>query len=105
MAPSDSEMTPGQRLYLIRLACGDGVREPETQEDFVARVKRRTKQAYSAMTLSNLERMKQRWKLEDVEAFAAVDPLNRGVGWLGFGLPPEAIPEDDAPAASRSKKA
>lgn len=74
--------TVGQRLYLIRLACGDGVRKAEPMKAFVARVKRVTKQHYDPMTISLLERMKQGWTLDDVERMAAVDPLGRTPAWL-----------------------
>lgn len=80
--------TAGDRLYLIRLACGDGVRDAEPLDAFAKRVKAATGRNYSAMTVSLLERMKQKWRLEDVSAFAAVDPLGRGEAWLsGFGEP------------------
>jgi hypothetical protein len=78
--------TVGQRLYLVRLAWGDGVRKPESLKSFSVRVKRTTKQHYDPMTLSKLERMKQTWKLEDVANFAMVDKLRRGERWLAFGV-------------------
>lgn len=100
------EGTPGSRLYLIRLACGDGVRTAESLAEFAKRVKRRTKMDYDPSTISLLERMKQKWKLDDVHAFAAVDPLGRGEAWLALNAPPEARPEQDEPAqASRARKA
>lgn len=86
----------GDRLFLIRLACGGGGR-PEAIEEFAERVKSATKAHYDPATISRLERGKQRWKLSDVEAFAAVDPLRRGNNWLAWGapeappLPPETI--------------
>jgi hypothetical protein len=72
----------GQRLFLIRLACGDGVRKAEPLPEFAERVQRGTGQAYHPSTISLLERMKQGWRLDDVRAFAAVDPLKRGAAWL-----------------------
>lgn len=77
--------TIGQRLYRIRLAWGDGVRDPESLEKFAVRVKRETGEDYSEMTLSNLERMKQKWRLEHIEIFAVVDKLKRGRAWLAWG--------------------
>lgn len=74
--------TPGARLYLIRLACGDGVRTAEPMREFAQRVKRATGADYNPMKISLLERMKQNWRLEDVTAFAAADPLGRGRAWL-----------------------
>lgn len=89
------EETPGQRLFKIRLACGDGHRDAEPLEEFAARVKRRTGKSYSAMTLSLLERMKQNWKLDDVDSFSAVDPLARGRTWLAWGDEPVKEPPAD----------
>lgn len=77
--------TVGQRLYLIRLACGDGVRDPESLKEFSARVKRATKQHFDPMTLSLLERMKQGWTLDNILTLSSVDPKQRGPSWLAFG--------------------
>lgn len=74
--------TSGQRLYMIRLACGDGLRKPEPLPEFAERVKRATGEMYHPSTISMLERMKQGWRLDDARAFAAVDPLKRGALWL-----------------------
>lgn len=74
--------TPGDRLYEVRLACGDGRRRAEPISQFVQRVERATGRKYHAATISMLERNEQKWRLEDVRAFAAVDPLNRGEAWL-----------------------
>lgn len=81
--------TPGNRLYLIRLACGDQVRKAESLEDFSARVYKATKRQYDPSALSRLERMKQGWDLTDVHVLASVDPLKRGPVWLAFGDPRE----------------
>lgn len=83
--------TSGDRLYLIRLACGDGLRTAEPLEAFAKRVKKATGVSYSPMTLSLLERMKQKWKVEDARVLAAVDPLKRGPAWLS------ALAEDLGP--------
>jgi len=74
--------TAGDRLFLIRAACGNGTRDPEPLKAFAARVKRTTKKDYDPTTISLLERMKQNWRLDDVRVFAAVDPLARGQVWL-----------------------
>lgn len=79
------QTTPGQRLYLIRLACGDGVRKPESMRDFAERVRKATGQGYEHTTVSMLERDQQGWRLKDVHAFASVDPKGRGPTWLAFG--------------------
>ncbi len=77
--------TPGKRLYLIRLACGDGVRSAEPLKRFAARVKRETGATYHANALSLLERDEQGWRLADVDALWRVDPSKRGRVWLAFG--------------------
>lgn len=74
----------GDRLFLIRLACGESGR-PEAIKDFAERVERVTKAHYDPATISRLERGEQRWKLDDVRTFALVDPLKRGANWLAFG--------------------
>lgn len=83
--PGTPMETVGQRLFKIRLACGDGVRKPESLDDFATRVFRATKTRYSAMKLSQLERDEQKWRIEDVSTLARVDPHKRGEEWLAFG--------------------
>jgi hypothetical protein len=80
--------SPGKRLYLIRLALGDGMRRPEPMAAFVARVREATGESYDTGAVSLLERDLQGWRLKDMNAFAAVDPLKRGGAWLGFGVLP-----------------
>jgi hypothetical protein len=92
--------TTGNRLYLIRLACGDGVRTPEPLDRFAERVREATGKAYNPMTLSLLERMKQGWRLIDVRALAAVDPLKRGATWLSA----LDVESEQAPAKGREVK-
>ena len=77
--------TPGIRLYLIRLACGDGVRHAERAEEFLERVRKKTGQEIHPSVLSRLEGGRRRLQLDEAEAFAAVDPLKRGPAWLAFG--------------------
>lgn len=74
--------TPGDRLYLIRLARGDGRRRAESLVVFVRHVLAVTGEKYHPTTVSMLERNQQTWRLDDVRAFAAVDPLRRGEVWL-----------------------
>lgn len=92
--------TPGERLYAIRLACGDGRREPETLSAFSARLAK-AGHKYSAMTLSLLERMEQTWKINDAVALSSVDPLGRGALWLS-GLDQE--PAVEAPDPTKDRK-
>lgn len=74
----------GDRLFLIRLACGGG--RPETVEQFVARVEGLTSVHYDPATISRLEAGKRKWTTKDVEVFAAVDPDQRGRSWLAWGV-------------------
>lgn len=88
--------TAGDRLFKIRLACGDGARKAEPLDAFVVRVERVTGAVYDPSTISLLERMKQKWRLDDVRTFAAVDPMERGEQWLS------AL--NEAPAASEERE-
>jgi hypothetical protein len=92
----DSSLTIGQRLYLIRLACGDGVRKPESAADFSKRVEKATGQRYDQATISRLETGGRNWLLEDVDAFARVDPEGRGRAWLA-GYADADMGKDAAP--------
>lgn len=83
--------TPGQRLFLVRLACGDGIRTAEPMTAFAGRVKRVTGATYHPNAISLLERGGQNWKLEDINNFAAVDPKNRGPAWLAWGDAPTPV--------------
>ena len=95
--------TSGQRLYQIRLACGDGVRDAESMKAFAERVKKATGKTYDPSTISLLERDMQKWRLEDVRAFAAVDPLTRGEVWLS-ALSEELGPDQFVPAPGEHGK-
>lgn len=79
--------TLGQRFYLVRLACGDGVRRAEPIRLFVARVERETGFVIHASELSDIENDKPSKAVttDHVGAVAAVDPLRRGRDWLGWG--------------------
>lgn len=77
--------TPGSRLYLIRLALGDGVKNPMRIEDFVALVRERTGTRYAPSAISRSENGERRLTLEDALIFAAVDPRKRGPDWLAWG--------------------
>lgn len=79
------DKTPGDRLFLIRLACGDGFKSAEPMPKFAQRVLEKTGRKYHDAALSLLERMQQTWKLDDLNAFAAVDPKGRGPAWLAWG--------------------
>ncbi len=90
--------TTGDRLYMIRLACGGGARKPASLAVFAAFVEERTGAHYDPSTISLLERMEQTWRLADLETFASVDPRGRGPAWLAWGeqAEPATLPERDA---------
>jgi hypothetical protein len=67
---------------------------------FAERVERVTGRRYDPSTVSLLERDKQGWRLADVRALAAVDPLKRGAPWLS-ALDVEI---EQAPAKRREQK-
>lgn len=75
-------------------------------KEFVALVKERTGVSYHANTISLLEQNKQGWRLSDVRALAAVDPLKRGEVWLSALHGPATERADvDAPAAAKHRPA
>lgn len=78
--------TPGQRLYLIRLGLGDGVKNAlRIDPEFVELVERLTGFRYDPSAISRAENGSRKLSLDDVARFAAVDPLRRGRDWLGWG--------------------
>lgn len=86
--------TVGQRIFAVRLALGDGVRKPMSLRAFVAHVADATGRTIHASELSGIETGKRgEVMLNDLVAIAAVDPLQRGVGWLvEGGLPSGPVP-------------
>lgn len=76
--------TVGQRVYLVRLACGDGVRKAEPMREFAERLSDEGRPFY-ASRISDIENDNSQPTLEEVDRIAAVDPLNRGRDWLGWG--------------------
>lgn len=73
-----------QRLYVIRLALGGGVR-PMPFEEFAALILDRTDHSYDVSALSRMETGKRKISLEDVVAISQLDPRMRGAAWLAFG--------------------
>lgn len=67
------------------------------QYQFAKLVTRRTDRRCSKTTISRIESGKQPVQIRDVEAFAAVDPLNRGKAWLAFGGVPMSAPRHALP--------
>lgn len=76
--------TRGARMYLVRLALGDGVRTAMPQRQFAELLAERGGN-YDAPKVSRQETDQQPLTLEEVELIASVDPLSRGPAWLAFG--------------------
>ena len=77
--------TPAKRAYLIRLACGDGFKSPEPMAAFAVRLTRQKRGAWDSGKVSRVESGDRKLTLDDVDTYAAVDPLKRGKSWLAFG--------------------
>lgn len=97
--------SPGGRLFDIRLACGDGRRDPEPLKEFSDRIKRETGVYFDPAKLSLLERMQQGWKWEDIDTLARVDPLKRGRAWLSAFAERDANPDVALPWAEAKRGA
>lgn len=97
--------TPGKRLYLIRLALGDGTRKPLPLREFATFVETQTGQHYDPSSVSLLERGVQPLSLADCERFAGLDPLRRGAAWLAFGIEPrgDIAPDPNARRAANDR--
>jgi hypothetical protein len=95
--------TAAQRVYLVRLARGDGVREPEKQEEFAkaltkAAARLKIKRNYDPATVSRMETGKRGLDFDDGLVVAALDPLDRGAPWVGYGVPTiKGPPKEAAP--------
>lgn len=89
--------TPGARLFLIRLALGDGVKNPMLIDDFVALVERVTGVSYDPSAISRSENGGRKLSLDDVRAFAMVDPQHRGKLWLAWGENADATMASNPP--------
>lgn len=73
-----------QRLYLIRLALGGGVR-PLPFAELAALIAESSGTTYDVSALSRMETGGRKIGLEDVQAIAPLDPKGRGPAWLAFG--------------------
>lgn len=93
----EASTTRGQRFYLVRLACGDGVRRAESMRAFVARVERETGLVIHPSVLSEIENDKasKTVTLEQIAAVAAVDPKHRGKLWLAWDEPEQGAITDE----------
>jgi hypothetical protein len=68
--------TEGDRLYLVRLALGDGFRKPLSQRKMGEMI------GYDDGTISAIEKGKLKMSREVAEAVAKIDPEKRGPAWL-----------------------
>lgn len=93
--------TSGQRIYLVRLARGDGIRDAEPIRDFAAALSKARGKNYDPSTVSRLERGDQRPSLDDCEAVAKLDPAQRGAAWIAFGTEKGSIFEMNPATAHR----
>ena len=84
--------TVGQRVYLVRLAQGDGVRKAMPMREFADLV------SMHASRVSDIENDKSPPTLDEVERIAAIDPRRRGRDWLGWGATEGAGSVTDEPA-------
>lgn len=72
--------TEGGRLYLVRLALGDGFRKPMSQRALAERI------GYHDGTVSAIEKGDLRMSRDVAEAVAELDPEKRGPAWLLYGV-------------------
>lgn len=77
--------TPGKRVYLVRLALGDGLRTPLSMDRFAALLTERTGRRYDSSMLSRIENGDRKVTLDDCAAIAPLDPHARGPGWIAWG--------------------
>jgi hypothetical protein len=95
--------TRGQRFFLVRLACGDGIRRPEPMREFVQRVARAAGLVIHPSVLSEIENDKatKTVTLDQIAAVASVDPLRRGKLWLAWGEAEDSARRALSPASKR----
>lgn len=89
----------GNRIFLVRLALGDGRRKPLAMSRLAELLNKRPERAkkYSSSKLSLLETNKQRADLDDIAVIAAVDPLQRGKAWLAGWTQADVPPVREVP--------
>jgi transcriptional regulator with XRE-family HTH domain len=86
-SPVPKATTIGQRVYLVRLACGDGIRKAMPMREFAEVV------GFHPSRISDIENNKSKPSLDEVEALAHVDPLDRGRSWIAWGDEDEMFTE------------
>lgn len=82
--PKLDGMTVAQRVYLVRLACGDGIRKPMPMREF-AELLTGDGETVHPSRVSDIENEKSPPTLAEIERIAVVDPLKRGKSWLAWG--------------------
>lgn len=90
--------SPKDRAFLVRLALGS-MRKPMPMGAFAVVLTRAAQKIglggrYYPSTISDIEAGERKITLEDVQVFAAVDPLRRGESWMAFGASAQAAPAD-----------
>jgi hypothetical protein len=84
--------TPGQRVFRVRLARGDGVRRPQSQRRFAAELNKAavelgyTDRRYDSSEVSRMETGGLGIDLVDGAVVARIDPMKRGLTWLALGI-------------------
>lgn len=73
-----------QRVYAVRLALGDGWKNPLPMAEF-AELLNGAGTRYDSSVISRIENGERKLTLADVERIAAVDPERRGKLWLAWG--------------------
>ena len=89
--------TPGKRVYLVRLARGDGVKNPERLEDFASALSALSGKRYDGSMISRMENGGRTVSIRESELIASLDPLRRSPAWVAFGdekAPAETGAED-----------
>lgn len=88
-----------QRVYAIRLALGDGWKNPLPMADFAELLNAPGRPRYDSSVISRIENGERKLSLTDVEALAAIDPHRRGKLWLAWGEVEDATMADQPPAS------
>ena len=77
--------SPGKRVYLVRLARGDGVKNPERLEDFAAALTTASGRRYDGSMVSRMENGGRGVSIRETELIAGLDPQHRGAAWIAYG--------------------
>lgn len=94
----------GRRVYAIRLALGDGWKNPMSQADFGALLTKRAGRTFDSAMVSRMENGDRTVSIEEAVIIAALDPKKRGFTWLAVGeadpapSPAYGVPDTRTPA-------